>query len=53
MTLANVLQLRDVKVRRMAEYLEASNSAYFQAFKVIFQDVVAGNVEKAKQKSKT
>jgi len=36
-------QLRDVKVRALAELLEKSNSSYFSYFRSIFQDVVAGN----------
>ena len=35
-------QLRDPKVRKMAEMLEKSNSSYFPSFKNIFRDVVAG-----------
>lgn len=35
-------QLHDVKVRRMAELLEKTQSSYFPAFKKIFKDVVAG-----------
>ncbi|XP_076453714.1 LOW QUALITY PROTEIN: dynein beta chain, ciliary-like [Babylonia areolata] len=34
-------QLRDPKVRKMAELLEKTNSSYFPAFKNIFRDVVA------------
>ncbi|KAJ7340470.1 hypothetical protein OS493_003218 [Desmophyllum pertusum] len=34
-------QLHDVKVRRMAELLEKTQSSYFPAFKKIFKDVVA------------
>ena len=37
-----VTQLHDVKVRRMAELLEKTQSSYFPAFKKIFKDVVAG-----------
>ena len=35
-------QLRDPKVRKMAELLEKTNSSYFPSFKNIFRDVVAG-----------
>ena len=38
----NITQLHDVKVRRMAELLEKTQSSYFPAFKKIFKDVVAG-----------
>ena len=38
----HVTQLHDVKVRRMAELLEKTQSSYFPAFKKIFKDVVAG-----------
>ncbi|XP_058960986.2 dynein beta chain, ciliary-like [Pocillopora verrucosa] len=34
-------QLHDVKVRRMAELLEKTQSSYFPAFKKIYKDVVA------------
>lgn len=37
-----VTQLHDIKVRRMAELLEKTQSSYFPAFKKIFKDVVAG-----------
>ena len=35
-------QLREPKVRRMAELLEKTESSYFQVFKDMFRDVVAG-----------
>lgn len=35
-------QLRDPKVRKMAEILERTQSSYFPTFKDIFRDVVAG-----------
>ena len=35
-------QLQDDKVRKMAEFLESSRSTYFQTFKDMFADVVAG-----------
>ena len=35
-------QLRDSKVRKMAEMLEKANSSYFPSFKNIFRDVVEG-----------
>ena len=35
-------QLRDPKVRKMAQLLEKTNSSYFPAFKEIFRDVVSG-----------
>ncbi len=35
-------QLRDPKVRRMAEMLEKSRSSYYPSFKNIFSDVVEG-----------
>jgi dynein heavy chain len=35
-------QLRDPKVRKMAELLERTQSSYFPSFKNIFRDVVAG-----------
>lgn len=38
-------QLRDTKVRKMAELLEKTNSSYFVSFKEIFRDVVAGLTE--------
>ena len=40
----NVLQLRDPKVRKMAELLEKSNSSYFPSFKSMFRDVVMGRL---------
>ena len=39
------LQLRDQKVRRMAELLERSNSSYFPSFKNLFRDVVSALAE--------
>ncbi|KAK6170907.1 hypothetical protein SNE40_019193 [Patella caerulea] len=38
-------QLRDPKVRKMAELLERTNSSYFPSFKNIFRDVVAALTE--------
>lgn len=38
------LQLRDQKVRKMAELLEKTGSSYFPAFKTIFREVVSGAV---------
>ncbi|GFN78401.1 dynein heavy chain 9, axonemal, partial [Plakobranchus ocellatus] len=38
-------QLRDPKVRKMAELLERANSSYFPSFKNIFRDVVAALTE--------
>lgn len=35
-------QLRDPKIRKMADLLEVSNSSYFPVFKEIFRDVVEG-----------
>ena len=35
-------QLRDAKVRKVAEMLERANSSYFPSFKNIFRDVVEG-----------
>ena len=35
-------QLRDPKVRKMAELLERTNSSYFPSFKNIFREVVEG-----------
>ena len=35
-------QLRSPKVRKMAEILERTESSYFNAFKILFQDVVNG-----------
>jgi len=40
-------QLRDAKVRALAELLEKSNSSYFSYFRTIFQDVVAGTTMSA------
>ena len=40
----DVLQLRDPKVRKMAELLEKSNSSYFPSFKSMFRDVVLGRL---------
>ncbi|XP_013396327.1 dynein beta chain, ciliary isoform X2 [Lingula anatina] len=38
-------QLRDPKVRKMAELLEKTNSSYFPSFKNLFRDVVAALTE--------
>eukprot|EP00058_Branchiostoma_floridae_P013849 XP_002599337.1 hypothetical protein BRAFLDRAFT_275161 [Branchiostoma floridae] len=38
-------QLREPKVRKMAELLERANSSYFPSFKAIFKDVVAALTE--------
>ncbi|BFZ02963.1 hypothetical protein BsWGS_06002 [Bradybaena similaris] len=38
-------QLRDLKVKKMAELLERANSSYFPSFKNIFRDVVAALTE--------
>ncbi|KAK3091630.1 hypothetical protein FSP39_021358 [Pinctada imbricata] len=38
-------QLRDPRVRKMAEVLERTNSSYFPTFKDIFRDVVAALTE--------
>ncbi|CAG5123285.1 unnamed protein product, partial [Candidula unifasciata] len=38
-------QLRDSKVRKMAELLQRANSSYFPSFKNIFRDVVAALTE--------
>lgn len=35
-------QLGDPKVRALADLLQKSNSSYYQSFKNIFEDVVAG-----------
>lgn len=37
-------QLRDPKVRKMAELLEKTQSSYFPSFKKTFQDVVTGTL---------
>ena len=37
-------QLREPKVRRMAELLEKADSSYFPVFKDMFRDVVAGEI---------
>jgi len=37
-------QLRSPKVRKMAEILERTESSYFNAFKILFQDVVNGKI---------
>lgn len=38
-------QLRDPRVKRMASYLELTDSAYLPCFKMMFKNVVAGVVE--------
>lgn len=38
-------QLRDPRVKRMASYLEMTDSAYLPCFKMMFKNVVAGVVE--------
>ena len=40
----DVLQLRDPKVRKMAELLEKSNSSYYPSFKSMRSDVVFGRL---------
>lgn len=38
-------QLRDPRVKRMASYLELTDSAYLPCFKMMFKNVVAGVIE--------